>query len=145
MSPALRPHDPRVVHLGGDTEYFDGEAEREDAIADMDHGIWTGRTFDALAAEDPAPLTEWFADPTRAAPGGETMEAVRIRVGAWLDGCVNGPTPLLAVTHATVLRAAIAHVLAVPVAATLAIDVAPLALLTLSHNGRWRLRELAAA
>jgi broad specificity phosphatase PhoE len=119
--------------------------EIDAAVADMDFGAWAGRSFDAIAADDSGPLAAWFADPAGAAPDGETLEAVRVRVGAWLDRLVDAPCAMLVVSHTAVLRGAIAHVLAVPVAATLAIDVAPLATLVVSHHGRWRMQELTAA
>lgn len=120
-------------------------AEIEPALADMAFGAWSGRSFDVIAAESAEPLMDWFADPTSAAPGGETLGDVAARVGAWLDGSIDGPPAILAISHASVLRAALAHALALPLAATLQIDVAPLATLVLSHNGRWRLQALGEA
>ncbi|MBB4618182.1 histidine phosphatase family protein [Sphingomonas abaci] len=110
-----------------------GEAK---ALAERDHGAWSGCGFDAI---DPAALTAWLAAPEAAPPGGESMAAVAARVAPWLaalDGRV------LAITHAAVIRAAIGVALDVPVAATLAIDVAPLTSVILSRHGRWRLRAL---
>ena len=111
-------------------------AEAVDALADRDHGAWTGCGFDAI---DPEALTGWFAAPAAAPPGGESMAAVAARVGPWLAG-LDGR--VLAITHAAVIRAAIAVALDVPVAATLAIDVAPLTSVVLSRQGRWRLQAL---
>ncbi len=112
----------------------------EPALADQDAGTWRGR---ALASLPAAELAAWLAAPARGAPGGESLEAVRARVGAWLDPLsAAGEGQWLAVTHAAVIRAALAHALALPVAATLAIDVAPLATVALSFTDRWRLREL---
>ncbi len=114
-------------------------AEIAPLLADMDFGAWSGRRFAEL---DDAELAQWLADPTGATPGGETLNAVAARVGGWMDACVSADGPILAVSHAAVLRAAIAHALSVPVAATLQIDIAPLMLLDLSHHGRWRVQEL---
>jgi len=114
-------------------------AEVDPALRDIDAGDWTGRGLDAL---DPAALAAWLAAPEAGAPGGETMAAVRDRVGAWLDAL--GEERVLAISHAAVLRAAIAHALDVPVAATMAIDIAPLSVVVLSRHGRWRLQELRA-
>jgi broad specificity phosphatase PhoE len=115
-------------------------AADEPALADQDAGAWRGR---ALATLPAAELAAWIAAPERGAPGGESLEAVRARVGAWLDPlAARGEGRWLAVTYAAVIRAALAHALALPVAATLAIDVAPLATVALSFTDRWRLREL---
>jgi len=109
------------------------------ALADQDAGAWRARALATLSADE---LTAWLAAPERGAPGGESLEAVRGRVGAWLDSLAAHEGRWLAVTHAAVIRAALAHALALPVAATLAIDVAPLATVALSFTDRWRLREL---
>lgn len=112
-------------------------AEEAPALRDIDAGAWTGRSLESLA---PAAVAAWLAAPEADAPGGESMAAVRARVGPWLDGLGEGR--MLAISHAAVLRAAIAHALDVPVAATLAIDVAPLSMVVLSRHGRWRVQEL---
>ena len=114
-------------------------AAEEPALRDIDAGDWTGRSLDGLPA---AALADWLAAPEAGAPGGESMAAVRDRVGAWLDALAEGR--VLAVSHAAVLRAAIAHALAVPVAAMMAIDIAPLSVVVLSRHRRWRLQELRA-
>ena len=115
-------------------------ATDEPALADQDAGAWRGRALATLPADE---LTEWIRAPERGVPDGESLDAVRARVGAWLDTlAAAGEGHLLAVTHAAVIRAALAHALALPVTATLAIDVAPLTTVALSFTDRWRLREL---
>jgi len=114
--------------------------EDEPALRDIDAGDWTGRGLDEL---DPAALAAWLAAPGDGAPGGEGMAAVADRVGAWLDGLAAGS--VLAVTHVAVIRAAVAHILGVPAAATMGIDVTPLMRVTLSRHGRWRLQEMRRA
>ena len=115
-------------------------AAEEAALADQDVGAWRGGVLTTLPSEE---LAAWIAAPERGAPGGESLDAVRARVGTWLDSlAAAGQGRWLAVTHAAVIRTALAHALALPVTATLAIDVAPLATVTLSFTDRWRLREL---
>lgn len=115
-------------------------AGEEAALTDQEAGTWRGRALATLPADE---LAAWIAAPERGTPEGESLEAVRTRVGAWLDPlAAAGEGRWLAVTHAAVIRAALAHALALPVAATLAIDVAPLATVALSFTDRWRLREL---
>lgn len=114
----------------------------EPALRDIDHGAWTGRPLDAIA---PAALTAWLAAPESGAPGGEAMAAVAARVGPWLDTVRVARQAVLAITHAAVIRAVLAEALAMPVAATLAIDIAPLSRVVLSCHDRWRLRELRRA
>ncbi|MCW1429928.1 histidine phosphatase family protein [Novosphingobium sp. JCM 18896] len=112
------------------------------ALDDADHGAWLGRSFAEIHAESPERLAAWLADPLAGAPGGETMAAVQARVGAWLDGIAPGDRPVCAITHPMVVRAALAHALALPLRATLAIDIVPLARVRLSFNGMWRLQGL---
>lgn len=114
--------------------------EQVSALRDQDAGAWAGRGLDDIGE---AAFAQWLAAPERGAPGGENMAAVRARVGAWLDALEPGR--VLAVTHAAVIRAAIALALDVPCAAVLGIDVAPLTRVMLSRHGRWRLQALMPA
>ena len=115
-------------------------ATDEPALADQNAGAWRGRALATLPKDE---VAAWIAAPERGAPGGESLDTVRARVGTWLDSlAAAGEGRWLAVTHAAVIRAALAHALALPVTATLAIDVAPLATVALSFTDRWRLREL---
>lgn len=120
-------------------------ATGEAALADIDHGAWTGSTFADIHARQPDLLAEWLADPASGTPGGETMASVQARVGAWLDATAPADAPLLAITHPMVVRAAIAHALAMPLAPTMAIDIAPLSRVRLSFNRQWRLQSLEPA
>ncbi len=132
ISPAVAARNTAaLLGLSGDDE---------PALRDMDAGEWTGRGLDEIEGEA---LARWLAAPERGAPGGESMAMVLGRVGPWLEGLGKGS--LLAITHAAVVRAAIAHALDVPVAATLGIDVAPLSATLLSRHERWRLQELRRA
>lgn len=44
------------------TEALHVTAEVEDALRDIDHGAWTGSTFEAVQAADPAGLAAWLDD-----------------------------------------------------------------------------------
>jgi broad specificity phosphatase PhoE len=117
-------------------------ADIEPAIGDLGFGEWSGRALSDIETHDPSALLAWLADPTGATPGGETMAALISRVGAWLDAQAGSDRTILVIGHAAVMRAAIAHCLALPVAATMRIDIAPLASLRLSFHRQWRLQEL---
>jgi broad specificity phosphatase PhoE len=121
------------------------EAAAEPALADLDFGQWSGRTLLDVEASDAPALRAWFADPSLAAPGGESMAELVVPVGAWVDLQAGTDRVILAITHAAVMRAALAHVLSVPVASVMRIDVAPLSTLHLSFHGQWRLQELRRA
>jgi broad specificity phosphatase PhoE len=143
---ALRPTLPRTgVWVSGPSRAarqtaraLGGEPADAPGLADIDHGTWTGRTPDDLAAADPAALHAWLTDPGFAPPGGESLAAARRRAGAWLDA--HAGRTLVAVAHPAVVRCALAHALHLPAAAVWQLDVAPLAVLHLTHRaGRWHL------
>jgi broad specificity phosphatase PhoE len=66
------------------------------------------------------------------------------RTAAWLDRqSAAAPERLLAVTHASVIRAAIVHALMVPLSAFWRIDIAPLTRAAIiARDGRWTLRAI---
>lgn len=115
------------------------------AIRDMDPGTWSGKTLAEIHETDGDALSLWMADPARGAPGGESMDQVVMRVAGWLEEQARLDVRIVAVTHASVIRAAIAHVLDVPASSAFNIDIAPLSVTTLSFNRRWRLQELRLA
>lgn len=124
------------------TEALHVTAEVEDALRDIDHGAWAGSTFEAVQAADPAGLAAWLADPARGAPGGEGLEDVRARVAPWLQRQAQALSPIVAVTHPMVIRAAVAEALDMPSTAALRIDIAPLAAVALSFDRLWRLQAI---
>jgi broad specificity phosphatase PhoE len=108
----------------------------EPALADPRYGTWTGLGLGDVAGTDPEGLQEWLTDPDAAAHGGESLTAVRKRVGAWLD--TQAGQRAVAVAHPVVIRAALTHALGLPDAAVWQLDVAPLSLIRLTHRtGRW--------
>ncbi|WP_395332210.1 histidine phosphatase family protein [Novosphingobium sp. BL-8H] len=117
-------------------------ASVEPALADIDHGEWSGLSF---AGIDPAALATWLADPAGGAPGGESMPLACQRIGRWMDAIVAQDGPVCAITHPMMVRAALAHALGMPFSAALAIDIAPLSRTVLSFNRSWRLQALEPA
>lgn len=114
----------------------------DEALRDIDHGSWAGLTFEQVQAADPAGLSAWLADPARGAPGGEGLAEVRARLADWLQAQAQSNSPVVAITHPMVIRAAIAEALDMPSAAALRIDIAPLSAATMSFNLAWRLRAI---
>lgn len=108
------------------------------ALADVNYGSWTGFTLEQVAGSEPDRLQDWLTDPGAAPIGGESLSAVRTRVGVWLDA--HAGARLVAVAHATVIRAALAHALRLPADGMWQLDVAPLTIVRLTHRaGRWHL------
>jgi len=132
-SPALRARQTAAA-LGLD-------AAEEPALRDADPGRWAGRRLEEVQAEEPDAVIAWLADPEAAPHGGETLSALLGRAGAWLDARAGDGGPGIAVTHAAVIRAAILHALAAPASSFWRLDIAPLSVVELSHDGRrwaWR-------
>jgi broad specificity phosphatase PhoE len=113
-----------------------------DALADLDYGEWSGHSIEELEQAQPEPLGRWFADPGSGAPGGETFGQLVERLAPWIDAQAGSDGSIFAITHATVIRAALVSTMRLPVDATYQIDIAPLGIVTLSYNQKWRLHEL---
>jgi broad specificity phosphatase PhoE len=119
------------------------DARTETFLRDCDFGRWAGRSLADVRAQAPEAVTEWLQNPRAAPHGGESFADVMKRVGEWMDGVLAGHRSILAITHAIVVRAAIAHALGAGAEAFRHIDVAPLTRAKLSRGGgRWTLAAL---
>lgn len=118
-------------------------AAKEDAgLRDLDYGRWTGRRIAEIGLEWPEDLARWLGDPGFDGHGGESIAALLARAGEWLDQHSATPGRTVAVTHASVVRAMVLHVLGAPADAFWRIDVAPLTLTDLRYDGRrWAVRS----
>ena len=113
----------------------------EPLLREGDAGRWAGRQVSAVAAAEPAAFAAWLADPAAAPHGGEPLGDLLARVAGWIEARRDEPGRGVAVTHASVVRAAVLHVLGAPPAAFGRIAVAPLGLVRLRGDGRrWTLR-----
>jgi broad specificity phosphatase PhoE len=112
-------------------------------LRDCDFGRWRGRSLETLQAEEFSALAEWLRDITVAPHGGESFHNLITRVGRWLEA-QRDAGPIIAVTHASVIRAAIVHALQVaPHEAFLRIEVAPLTTTDIRlTGGSWRIRSV---
>jgi broad specificity phosphatase PhoE len=97
-----------------------------DAIVDadlreLDFGEADGLRYEDVATRWPQLYSEWLEAPTRVTfPGGEAFAAFRARLLAALDRIAP---PAVVVTHAGVIRTALAHWLSIPEEALFRIDV----------------------
>nr|WP_241838538.1 histidine phosphatase family protein [Streptomyces sp. TSRI0281] len=133
----------------------------EPDLADWDLGRWRGLRLDEVAGREPEAVAEWLGDPAAAPHGGESLRDLTARVGGWLaaqtqaqakaqtqaltqadtDADADAGGSVLAVAGPSVVRAAVVHGLALPMAAFWRLDVAPLSLTELSgRSGRWNVR-----
>jgi broad specificity phosphatase PhoE len=120
-------------------------AEVETALRECDYGRWRGLALTDVATREPEGFRAWLGDSAAAPHDGESLAALILRVGAWLAESLARDGATLAVTHASVVRAAIVSALGAGSTAFWRIDVAPLSLARLSgHSGRWNLVGLGA-
>jgi len=116
------------------------DAAIETALRDCDYGRWRGLSAKAVAEREPDGFATWLGDPGAAPHGGESFSKLIERVRAWLAQSLTHDGATLAVTHASVVRAAMASALGAPPSSVFRIDVAPLSLARLSgREGRWNL------
>jgi broad specificity phosphatase PhoE len=117
----------------------------EPDLRDCDYGQWTGLTFEEVQTQEPLAMAEWIGNPDTTPHGGESIAALIARVSSWLDAQSTAPGTVVAVTHASVMRAAIVCALKAPPRSFWHIDIAPLSLVRLSgHGGRWTLGSISS-
>lgn len=110
------------------------------ALRDCDMGRWRGMTLSEVAAQEPAAVGAWLADPRAAPHGGESLLAFISRVGSWLDTRPVREGALVAVAEPAVVRAALVYALNAPPSTYWNVDVRPLSTVTITGlPGRWSL------
>lgn len=129
-SPALRARQT--------AEALGLHAEIDAALRECDYGRWAGGKLKDLQAAEPDAIALWLSDISAAPHGGEAFSGLFRRVSAWLDQAMAGDGDIVAITHSTVIRAAIVHLLAAPLASFWRIDVEPLSMVELSGRGQSR-------
>ncbi|KWH53116.1 histidine phosphatase family protein [Burkholderia sp. AU39826] len=114
-------------------------ADIDDALRDLDYGNWRGKRLHDLARDLPDELAAWIGSPSASPHRGESFDAAAHRVGTWL-AALPRDRDVVAITHAPIVRAAIAHVLRMDREAAARLDVAPLSCTTfVASPGGWTL------
>ena len=110
-------------------------------IREINYGMWGGKKFDEIQANDPTGLAAWLTDVQATPHGGESVAQLIARVGAWLEKQTNAGYTV-AVTHPSVIRGAILCCLQAPLTSFWRLDIAPLSVTDLRFNGRlWTARS----
>ncbi|NTZ06394.1 histidine phosphatase family protein [Burkholderia metallica] len=104
-------------------------ADIDDAMRDIDYGNWRGKRLHDLARDLPDELAAWIGTPSASPHCGESFDAAAHRAGAWLSA-LPADRDVVAITHAPIVRAAIAHVRRMDPGAAMRLDVAPLSCTT---------------
>ena len=122
------------------------DAEVDLRLRDMDLGRWAGHALEEIAAAEPAAMRGWTSEPDAAPHGGESVMDLLSRIQPWLDATAGDDRRAVAVTHASVIRAAIILAIDAKPVSFWHIDVAPLCRVELRMNaGHWRLRSIEPA
>lgn len=110
-----------------------------DALIELDMGEWTGRALDSFG-DDP----DWRAwnerRGTARIPGGEDMSEAQARIAGHFRSLRDGTVAV--VTHADMIRAAVAHVLGLPLDHLLRFAIDPASVTTLV-TGDWGAKLLS--
>jgi broad specificity phosphatase PhoE len=118
-------------------------AEPSPSLRDFDLGTWRGHTLQEISDADEDAMAAWMSDPEATPHGGESLSQLLARVSNWLGQVPADRGNLAAVTHPSVIRAAVVAVLDAGPMSFWRIDVAPLARVEFFSNGRrWALRSL---
>jgi probable phosphomutase (TIGR03848 family) len=116
--------------------------EVREGLAEIDFGEWTGRAFDELR-DDPR-WHAWNAVRSLArAPGGESMVEAQARIVGHLER-VRDAQPdgaVVLVSHADMIRAALAHCLGLSLDFMLRLEIAPASVSTV-EIGPWGARVI---
>jgi broad specificity phosphatase PhoE len=124
-------------------ELLDLRPDLEPRLRDCDYGRWRGRTLDELSAAEPEAVREWLTDPAAAPHGGESTVDLLDRVGGWLDEQFGVTGRVVAVTHPSVIKAAVVHAVHGTPESFWRIDIAPLSRTGLSGRAPlWTLHSL---
>ena len=141
-------HEARVrispmIAAGQTAQGLGFNGTRDPDLADVDFGRWSGQTIADIAAQNPEALGQWMTDPEFAGHGGESRTALRKRATRFLVGCADLDGQTVGITHPAVIRAVISEVLEVFDPAFWKLDIGPLTLTDLRHDGRrWALRQM---
>lgn len=106
------------------------------AFDDIDYGSWRGRSIRELADDEAAQLSAWLTDPQARPHGGESISMLAARV---IEGLARIEREMrgercIVVTHAIVMKVAVAHALRKPLTSVYAMNFAPCSATVLNRS-----------
>jgi broad specificity phosphatase PhoE len=114
------------------------------ALKECDYGRWSGRTLKEIHSREPDGLETWTRDPASAPHGGEAVVDLIRRVDAWIEEHRRDAGHTIVITHSSIIRAAVIHVIQAQPSSFNRIDIAPLSRTVFSaHEGQWRLASMS--
>ncbi len=145
IGPVTRCFTSPAARARETAEALNLDTQVDERLRECDFGRWTGRKFTQVLLREPRKLVKWIKDPASAPHGGETIPEVQLRVSAWLREQEREPGHTVAITHSSVIRAAIVHVIQADLPSFWRIDITPLSRTELRTNGRrWVLRSISS-
>jgi ribonuclease H / adenosylcobalamin/alpha-ribazole phosphatase len=92
------------------------EVETNNDLAEVDFGVWEGKTFGEVQRDQPAELAAWLGSTDVAPPGGESFAAVarRVRRGRDTEIAAHPGQTVAVVTHVTPIKTLIRLALDAP-------------------------------
>ncbi len=115
----------------------------DEALEEVDFGRWTGRSFEELASD-----SQWRAFNNRrtlsSVGGGDTMVAVQARIVGWIAAMAASQedATIVGVSHADVIRAALAGCAGMSLELSLRLDVAPASISEVAVGDEVRIRRI---
>lgn len=105
-----------------------GTFDIEPAFGDIDYGRWRGHSIREIGEREPEHVAAWLGDPQARPHDGESvgMLAARVTEGIARIAREMPDGRCIVVTHAIVVKAAVAHALGQPLSSVYAMDFAPL-------------------
>jgi broad specificity phosphatase PhoE len=110
-------------------------ADIQPMLRECDYGGWAGKKFSEIVADEPDAANSWLRDPAAAPHGGESILDLMRRVANWLADEKARDQRSIAITHSTIIRATIVHVMDAPPQSFWRIDIGPLSVTRLSSRG----------
>ena len=111
------------------------EVKTSDAVNEIDFGEWTGKTFDELSGDD-----RWRHFNNRRSmttiPGGESFLEVQNRIVKELEALAveHGRAHVAIISHADVIRAAVAYFSAIPIDLIERFEISPCSVSVVAVN-----------
>lgn len=115
--------------------FGDQDVVLDERLRELDLGTFEGHTHEANLARHGDAYRRWIDDPARCPPpGGESLHALRSRVGSWLAELPSGGR-VAAVSHGGTIRAAVTIAEGIPFRRARDIEIPPCGIVDVKWNG----------
>jgi broad specificity phosphatase PhoE len=114
--------------------------EVDPAFDDLVYGRWRGASIREIGEREPEAIAQWLRDPHARGHGGESIAMVAARVADALTRLAGNDAPCIVVTHAIVVKTALAFVRDEPLESVMKLNLAPLSITRVTHDRHdgWR-------